>query len=41
MSPRNFNSWNANANEFDVNPAGELVNNNVTWTTPGVRADFN
>ena len=41
MSPRNFNSWNANANEFDVNPAGELNENWVGSTTPGVRADFN
>ena len=41
MSPFNFNSWNAMANEFDVNSAGEFSNNNVGNTTPGVRADFN
>ena len=37
MSPWEFNSWNANANEFDVNPHGELNTNNVANSTPGVR----
>ena len=36
MSPSNFNSWNANANMFRVNPSGEFVNNWVAGSN-GVR----
>ncbi len=39
MSPYNFNSWNAVANMFRVNEAGELNNNWVAGSN-GVRARF-
>ena len=38
MSPSIFNSWNANANEWNVHDTGELNQwGNVNSTAPGVR----
>ena len=37
MSPNNFNSWNANADEFVFYQAGEWNGWGVNDTTPGVR----
>ena len=39
-SPSNFNSTNANANEWNVNPTGLMNNNNVT-NGNGLRAVIN
>ena len=41
MSPNRLNSFSANANGIDISPNGDLVDNNITWSNHGVRADFN